>query len=196
MLHPYRPSQDRSGRAGGGVGVGIDPFAIRDNFTTILAGVRFVRRLIHAFDVSRRPLGDQQGSNRFGVGHRIHLALAQRQAQFSSRIYLPVNVFAGIDPVGSENPVGEDERRSAHPGNANPFPFQILDLMNRAVHAGLDSQTSRVHSSEKPHIQTLLDWFEEIHHQMVRDVVAAERKVIFVSGPTRISPAPARGLPP
>ena len=40
-----------------------------------------------------------------------------------------------------------------------------------------------MHSSEEPHIQALLDWFEEIHHQMVRDVVAAEGQVIFVSRP-------------
>src|SRR4030095_8252718 len=40
------------------------------------------------------------------------------------------------------------------------------------------------HSSQKPHIKALFDRLEEIHHQMWRDVVAAERKVIFVSGPT------------
>ena len=75
-LHPHRASQDRSGRSGGAVGVGIDPFAIRDDFTAILAGVRFVRRLVHAFDVSCPPVRDQQGPNRLGVGHGIHFSLA------------------------------------------------------------------------------------------------------------------------
>src|SRR5712691_6958510 len=56
--------------------------------------------------------------------------------------------------------------------------------MNGTVHAGLDSQASGVHSSEEPHIQSLLDWLKEVHHQVVSDVVAAEREIIFVIRPT------------
>ena len=56
--------------------------------------------------------------------------------------------------------------------------------MDWAVHAGLDSQASGVHSYNEPYIQTVLDWFEEIHHEMVSDVIAAEGEVIFVGRPT------------
>src|SRR6266496_1275975 len=45
------------------------------------------------------------------------------------------------------------------------------------------SLASGVHSCEKPHIQALLDWFEEIHHQMVSDVIASEREVVLIVCP-------------
>src|ERR1051326_8365748 len=41
-----------------------------------------------------------------------------------------------------------------------------------------------MHSSEKPDIKTLLDRLQEVHHEVVRDVVGAEGEVVFVSRPT------------
>src|SRR5262249_27362368 len=55
--------------------------------------------------------------------------------------------------------------------------------MDRAVHAGLHSQASRMHSSKKSHIQSLFNRLEEIHHQMVSDVIASEREIIFIICP-------------
>src|SRR4030095_9063305 len=51
------------------------------------------------------------------------------------------------------------------------------------VHARLDSQASAVDSGQESHIEALFDRLKEIHDQMVGNVIAAERKVIFVSRP-------------
>ena len=56
--------------------------------------------------------------------------------------------------------------------------------MDGTVHGGLHPQTASVHSAKETHVQSLLDWFEKIHHQMVRDVVGAEREIILVLRPT------------
>src|SRR5712692_4596417 len=38
-------------------------------------------------------------------------------------------------------------------------------------------------SGKESYVQPLLDWLQEIHHQMLRDVVAAQRQRIFVIRP-------------
>src|SRR5215471_1833482 len=55
--------------------------------------------------------------------------------------------------------------------------------MNICFLALLHSQTAAVDSGKESYVQPLLDWLQEIHHQMMSDVVAAEREVIFVIGP-------------
>src|SRR5262249_16443860 len=106
------------------------------------------------------------------------------EAKFTGRVDFPGNIFASINPVRSENPVRKDEWRRAHARNSNSLTPEILDFVNWAVHAGLDAQTSGVNSAEKSYVEALLDWFQEIHHQMVRDVVGAEGKVILIIWPT------------
>src|SRR5262245_52700444 len=55
--------------------------------------------------------------------------------------------------------------------------------MNICFLARLHSQTAAVDSGKESYVQPLLDWLQEIHHQMMSDVVAAEREVIFIIGP-------------
>src|SRR5882724_2042872 len=55
--------------------------------------------------------------------------------------------------------------------------------MNICFLACLHSQTAAVDSGKESYIQPLLDRLQEIHHQMMSDVVAAKREVIFIIGP-------------
>ena len=40
-----------------------------------------------------------------------------------------------------------------------------------------------MHSSKESHVEALLDGFQEIHHEMVSDVIAAEREIVFIICP-------------
>src|SRR5262249_20755006 len=55
--------------------------------------------------------------------------------------------------------------------------------VNIRIGARLHSQTAAVDSGKESYVQSLLDWLQKIHHQMMSDVVAAEREIIFVIGP-------------
>ena len=41
-----------------------------------------------------------------------------------------------------------------------------------------------MHSAQKSHVQALLDRLEKVHDEVVRDVVGAEGKIVFVVCPT------------
>src|SRR5262245_10802128 len=56
--------------------------------------------------------------------------------------------------------------------------------MNRTIHACLDAQASGMDPAKESDIEALLDGFEKVHHQVVRDVIAAQRKIVLVVGPT------------
>src|SRR5204863_2046747 len=102
---------------------------------------------------------------------------------FTRRKDFPGDIFACINSAGSEDTVRKDERWRAHSRYANSLAFQIPNRVNICFHACLDTQTPAVNAREEPYIQTLFDRFEEIHHQMMGDVVAAKRQCIFISGP-------------
>src|SRR6266487_3161267 len=55
--------------------------------------------------------------------------------------------------------------------------------MNIRLLARLHSQTAAVDSGQESYVQPLLDWLQEIHHQMLRDVVAAQRQRVFIIRP-------------
>src|SRR5881227_2025433 len=83
----------------------------------------------------------------------------------------------------SENTIRENKRRCAHSWYANSFSFQVLDRVNSRFDARLNAQTSAMNSGEESYVQTLLDRFKEVHHQVVRNVIAAKRQSVFVSCP-------------
>src|SRR5205814_7939974 len=82
-----------------------------------------------------------------------------------------------------EDTVREDERWRAHSRHTNPLAFQILNRVNICLHACLDPQAPAVNAGEEPYIQALFDRFEEIHYQVMGNVVAAKRQCVFISGP-------------
>src|SRR4029077_20802682 len=96
---------------------------------------------------------------------------------------LPRDVFSCIDAVCSKDPIGEDKRRRAHSWNADALSLQIFNCVNVRLHARLYPKTSPVDSGEKPHIQSLFDRLKEVHHEMMSDIVAAQRERIFVICP-------------
>ena len=81
----------------------------------------------------------------------------------------------------SEDTICENERWCAHSWHTNSFSFQVLNGVNIRFHARLNAQTSAVDSSQESYIQTLLDRLEEIHDEVMGDVIAAKRQCIFVS---------------
>src|ERR1043166_1043909 len=83
----------------------------------------------------------------------------------------------------AKNPVREDKRRGAHSRNANSFAAKVRDVAYLAIHRSLDTQTASVNSAGEFYIEALLDRFEKIHHEMVRDVEAAEGEHVFVIRP-------------
>src|ERR1043165_9318046 len=58
--------------------------------------------------------------------------------------------------------------------------------MNICLHTRLHAQASAVDTCKESDIQTLLDWLEEVHHQVMRDIVTAKCQGIFVSGPVAL----------
>ena len=86
-------------------------------------------------------------------------------------------------PFAPMHAVGEDERRRAHAGNADPFAAQVGDRVDVALHRRLHAQAALVNAGGEFHVEPLLDRLEEIHHEMVRDVVAAEREHVLVFAP-------------
>src|SRR5207253_9719928 len=103
--------------------------------------------------------------------------------ELTRRKSFPGNISSGINSVGSEDTVREDERWRAHSRDTNPFAFHILNRVNIGFQARLNAQTPALNAGEEPYIQALFDRFEKIHHQMMRDVVAAKRQRIFISSP-------------
>ena len=69
------------------------------------------------------------------------------------------------------------------PGHADPFPAQIRDRVDVALRRRLHAQAARVDSGGELHVEPLLDRLEEIHHEVVRDVEAAEREHVLVLRP-------------
>ena len=86
----------------------------------------------------------------------------------------------------SENTICENKGRSAHSWHTNSFSFQLLNCVNIRVHARLNAQTSAVDSGEESYIQTLFDRFEEVHHQVMGDVVTAKRQCVFIGCPVTL----------
>src|ERR1043166_9267323 len=83
----------------------------------------------------------------------------------------------------AKNPVREDKRRCAHSRNANSFAAKVRDVSYLSIQRSLDTQTASVNSAGEFYIETLLDRFEKIHHEMVGDVEAAEGEHVFVIRP-------------
>src|SRR5439155_10188326 len=77
----------------------------------------------------------------------------------------------------------ENKWRSSHSWDADALAAQILNGMDGAVCRGLDAQTAAVNSTGKLHIESLFDRFQEIHHQVLGDVVATQGKRILVIRP-------------
>src|SRR5215212_2253370 len=55
--------------------------------------------------------------------------------------------------------------------------------MNIAFGARLNAQTAAMNSSSEFNVEALLNRLEKIHHEMMRDVVTAQRENVFVLGP-------------
>src|SRR6185369_17713077 len=68
----------------------------------------------------------------------------------------------------------------SHPRHTDAFAPQIFDGPNTALYPRLHAQTAAMDSGRELHIQSLFNRFEEIHDQMMRHVVPAERQDILV----------------
>src|SRR5262245_21342713 len=125
-------------------------------------------------------LGQEKAANRLRIGHGINLTFFDRQTKLAGRIYLPGNILVRINPIIAQCPLSENKRRRSHARNANSFALEIRDRVNVQVIRDLYAETSAMNPAGKLHIQSLLDWFQEIHHQVLGNVVAAECEGILV----------------
>src|SRR5215469_6178630 len=124
--------------------------------------------------------GQEKAANQLRIGHGINLAFFERQTKFAGPIYLPSNILVRINPVIAQCPLSENERRRSHARNANSFALQIRDRVNLRVIRSLHAKTSAMNPAGKLHVKSLLDWLQEIHHQVLGNVVAAECEGILV----------------
>ena len=69
------------------------------------------------------------------------------------------------------------------PGTPIRLPAQIGDRVDIALHRRLHAQAALVDAGGESYVEPLLDRLEEIHHEMVRDVVTAEREHVLVFAP-------------
>ena len=171
----------RARRGGASLGIRREPTAVRDDRAAVFLVVRKVLRLVG--DVADDALGEEQRADRLGVRARVDLALFHRQPEFAGGEDAPLDLAPRIDAVRAENAVGENERRRAHSGNTDPFAAQVGDRVDIALHRRLHAQAALVDAGGKFYVEPLLDRLEEIHHEMVRDVVTAEREHVLVFAP-------------
>src|SRR3954449_6664218 len=59
----------------------------------------------------------------------------------------------------------------------------LAGIHRGCLHARLHAQTSPMNSGKESYVQTLFDRLEKIHHQMMSDVIAAQRQCVLVSCP-------------
>ena len=89
--------------------------------------------------------------------------------------------------MGAEHAIRENKWRRPHARHANALASQIFHRPNVAVRSGLHAQTAAMDASGEFDIESLLDGFEEIHDQMMRHVVAAERQHVLVILPVTLN---------
>ena len=69
------------------------------------------------------------------------------------------------------------------PGTPIRLPRRSSDRSDFALRSRLHAQAAAMNAAGELHIQSLLDGLEEIHDQVMRDVVSAEREHILVVRP-------------
>jgi hypothetical protein len=121
-LHPLGRLEQGAGGGGGGLGIGGEELAVHNHRAAIFVLVWGVLCLVG--DILDLALGCQQGANGLGIGHRIHVALVQGQAEFARRKYNPGDLLGRVNAVGRQYAVRKDERRRSHAGNADSFAAQ------------------------------------------------------------------------
>ena len=178
---PFGAFEQRAGRGGGGFGIFGEEFSVHDHRAAVFIFVRRIGGLVG--DVADFAVGEQQAADRFGIGDGIDFAFVEGETEFARRENQPGNFFAGIDAIRAEDAVGKNERRRSHSRDANAFAAQIFDVVDVAFGGGLNAKAAAMDAAGEFHVQSLLDRLEEIHHEMMRDVVAAEREHVLVIRP-------------
>src|SRR6185295_13981534 len=70
--------------------------------------------------------------------------------------------------------------RRAHAGNADALAPKVLDRSNVALQPGLDPQAAAMDAPGEFDIEALLDRLEEIHDEVMSDIVVAHREDVLV----------------
>ena len=181
-LHPLRALEQRARRRGGGLGIRREPTcrsrSPRSSIRPCKARPSPGRRRCGPCPAasSRLPIGSESAT-----ASTSPLSSASPSSP-AGKTRHSISLLASM-PFAPRTRLAKMNGGVPMPGTPIRLPRRSCDRVDIALHRRLHAQAALVDAGGELHVEPLLDRLEEIHHEVMRDVVTAEREHVLVVRP-------------